>query len=99
MKQEWFNCDCGEAAHAIQVTYDNSDPDWHELYISMRLRIWRRWWQRIPIALRYLFGRDACPFGEYDSITFGVDEAKRLKSVVDAFLEAQQAERVEVERT
>lgn len=80
-RQELFVCDCGDIAHQMVFTFDD-DPDWRGVYVEFHLNKGVRWWKRIWIAIKYIFGHQS-RFGAFDEVILQKKDAERLQEVVD----------------
>lgn len=70
MEDELFICECGSVEHQFVVSSD-TDHEWDEIYISVRLNHWGNFFQRAVRAVKYLFKGCEAGYGEVI-----LDEAK-----------------------
>ena len=87
--KEYFDCDCGDSAHHFTITqvsnYDKTFDD-ECVYISYYMNQYRTWYQRLWLAIKYVFGYKS-RFGDWDSITLDKEKVLRLRNFCDKALE------------
>lgn len=75
---DYFECQCCSKEHVFCVTSelsnDNSPP---ELYFHFQLIQYRKFFKRVWIAIKYIFGYQ-CRYGHWDTINIGEDDTNRL---------------------
>jgi hypothetical protein len=59
----FFECACYSDEHVLKFVYDRKD---REIYASIFLNDWQRWYKRLWIAIKYLF-RYKCKYGHWDT--------------------------------
>lgn len=86
--RELFICDCGDPHHQFIVQYFtwNSEGEEPELYFSVHLSQSLSFWKRLGAAFRYVFSRSRSRFGDFDETILNVEDAKRLRDVIDKWL-------------
>lgn len=77
LKHVYTECDCGSDEHVIRFTFDEDDGD---LYMSVFLNQYQSWWQRIWIAVKYVFGYKS-KYGHFDCTCISGDETVKLASL------------------
>lgn len=80
-EEYYFSCECSTDEHTIRFTYDKEDGD---LYMSVFLHHRNAWYQRIWIALKYVFGYK-CKYGHFDNTLVRKDDAGRLIALLEKF--------------
>ena len=92
-EEELFVCDCGDLEHQFVVSWYPEDEDWNdELYLNILLSQNYGFWKRLWIALKYLFGHRCC-FGAFDAILINTYRAKRLRDILESFIEINEAKK------
>ena len=86
---EFFECGCYSPEHTLKFTLD---PDtgyiknhkWPELYTSVFLNPYRNWYQRIWVAIKYVFGYK-CKFGHWDTFIMRNEDIERLQTLLKKY--------------
>lgn len=85
MKKDYlFICECGDTSHQF-IVQDFGD-EWIEedgekrLYISIHLNEDKNFFQRLFIAIKYLFGFKS-KYGAFNEIILNKNQLKRLKEI------------------
>lgn len=68
-------CSCGSAEHQILTEYDE---EYNQLYVQVHLSNYKNIFQRIWVAIKYVFGYK-CRYGEWDSIIIDSSNYHTLK--------------------
>jgi hypothetical protein len=86
MKSEWFDCVCHSMDHAIRVSYmeDEDDIRCHELYIDTQFPRQKNLWERLVLAVRYVFGMDM-QHNTYGEAVLDVVSVNRLRRFLNEF--------------
>lgn len=79
MKHEVFICQCNSVEHQMIASYI---PDDKEVYISIHLIPEWKLWDRIKMAIKYIFGYK-CQYGHFDEFIFNKNDADKLQSIVN----------------
>lgn len=74
----YFECDCHNDEHTIRFVYDKTE---NELYLSVFLNQYRSFWNRLIVAVKYLFGYK-CQYGHWDCWVMQRKDAQRLSGLV-----------------
>ena len=89
-ERELFVCDCGDTAHQFVVSWYPDDPDWNDLlYFSVHLNQSYSFWKRLWNGIKHAFGY-RCRFGAFDEILLNKHDVKRLQTVLDNFVKANE---------
>lgn len=86
----FFECDCGSDEHILRFTLDTHDE--HVIYAHVFLNQHRNIFERIWIAIKYIFGYK-CKYGHWDEWILREEDALRLKAMVEDFLTEDTSER------
>lgn len=78
----YFECQCGGAEHTLRFVLNKEDD---ELYTSIFLNDWQRWYKRLWVAVKYVFGYK-CKYGHWDCWILRRDDAERLHSMLYEFI-------------
>lgn len=84
----YFECGCGADEHTLRFTLDLNDEEESEgkaLYTSIFLNDYRRWYQRLWIGIKYIFGYK-CKYGHWDAWILHEPDAIRLREMLDQFI-------------
>jgi hypothetical protein len=83
----YVECECGDAEHVLRFVLIDADGDENaELYTETQLRVWRSFWQRIFVAVKYVFGAKS-KYGAYDCTMLSKGEAERLRDFLKRYIE------------
>ena len=77
----FFECQCGSDEHTLRFTYDKEE---HEIYTSIFLCDWQRWYKRLWVALKYALGYK-CKYGHWDNWLMRDDDVGRFKEMIEKF--------------
>lgn len=79
MKKEiqTFYCDCNSPEHSFRFVASQSDLKKPELYLEVFLNQYRSFFQRLVVAVKYLFGYKS-KYGHWDVTTLSEDDVERL---------------------
>jgi hypothetical protein len=78
---EYFSCSCHSAEHTLRFDYD---PDDGELYTTVYLHAYRPWYQRVWLAVKYVFGRNR-RYGDFDCFTLDPRDRDRFVNMATSF--------------
>ena len=70
-------CDCMSSEHQIMFTYNEDEK---EIYMSVHLFNYRSFFNRIWIALKYIFGYK-CRFGHFDEVLLNSEDAEKFLKI------------------
>lgn len=84
----FFECRCYTEEHTLRFTLDKKD---HEIYTSVFLNDWMPLYKKIWTAIKYVFGYK-CRYGHWDCWIMQAEDAKRLRDMLDDFINATQEE-------
>jgi len=92
---EFFECECGSDEHTLRfiLHLDNhpNNKEGHvpmpELYTSVFLNHYDRWYKRLWRGIKYIFGYK-CKYGHFDSFTMKPSDAERMIKMCETFSEA-----------
>lgn len=89
LKMAHLDCTCYSANHSIRVTVDTQSS---ELWLETRLNYYptglKGFIFRCKAAFLYMFGLSPKD-GHFDTFCFSVDEARKLRDVLDSFVESR----------
>ena len=92
----YFECGCGMDEHTLRFTLDMMDdeePCGKALFTSIFLNDYHRWYQRLWIGIKYIFGYK-CKYGHWDCWVLHEPDAVRLRKMLNEFLSALEAEEI-----
>ena len=81
--KEYFGCECGSDEHLMVFRYwaEDGDDD-KELYLNVHLANYENFFQRLWVAVRFLFGYRS-KFGEFDEVVIRKDDINRLFNLIN----------------
>lgn len=79
MNRELFICQCNNVEHQLIFSYFPEDGD---VYVSVHLTSEYSIWERIKMAIKYIFGYK-CRYGHFSGFIFKPSDADKLQKVVD----------------
>ena len=85
-KDVLFICACGDTEHQLIMRYFGDDDD-PEVYVSVHLTPEYKWWKRVILGIKYIFGYRS-KYGEFDEFIFKPNDYEKLQGVVDFLKEA-----------
>lgn len=81
MKDNLFICDCGDIEHNFVVSSNLEDNE-KELYVSIYLSQYRNFFQRVWVAIKYIFGKKS-KYGAWDVVILNEENMIRLKKIIE----------------
>ena len=66
----------------MEFAYDWEDLNYKEVYVSTNLNIWMNWYQRIIVAVKYIFGHKS-KYGAFDCTLLNLREQIKLRDYLD----------------
>lgn len=87
LETHYVECTCKHATHTLRFTLD---PDDGELYVEVQLRQYRRWHERLWMAVMYVFGHQS-RYGYYDCTVLDVASYDRLHCLLSRSEEIRKA--------
>lgn len=79
MSRELLVCDCFSAEHNVQIVIDEEHK---ELTLEVYLHQYRSLWERIKVAVKYIFGYK-CQYGHWDCFNFRKEDLVKIKNVLE----------------
>lgn len=78
METKWFNCECSDIHHSVRVTFD---PEYGDAAFEFRVNNYKKFWQRMVGAFKYLFnlGNKDCT---YDAMIVRKSEAEEMIKIL-----------------
>jgi len=80
---EFFECKCDSDEHTVRFVLDKEDK---EIYLSVYLNQYRWWYQRVWVAIKYVFGYK-CLYGHWDVTMFKEKDTLRLRDMCNNMLD------------
>jgi hypothetical protein len=74
----FIECDCGSDEHTLRFTID---ADEQTIYLSTFLCQYRSIFQRIWVAVKYVFGYK-CKYGHWDVTSMSKEQVSQLKQII-----------------
>ena len=75
----YYECQCECSDHTIRFVYD---PDENDLYTEVQLCQDHNVFERIWLALKYIFGYE-CKYGHWDCTLLKPEDCKEIKELLD----------------
>lgn len=85
MEKVLFICDCGDIEHQMIIL---NDPTEKEIYFEIHLSDNKKFFQRLWIGIKYIFGKKS-KYGNWDEIILNQEEMIRLKEILERKLNEQ----------
>ena len=79
MENDIFICDCEDIEHQLVVS---RDVDEKELTLSIHLSQYQNFFQRILVAIKYVFGKKSI-YGAWDVIILNEKKMIKLKNLIE----------------
>ena len=79
----FFECRCGSSEHTLRFVLDKDKTD-PCIHTEVYLNLWERWYKRVWVALKYVFGY-RCAYGHWDCWMLDGEDAGKLRDMVDDF--------------
>ena len=79
MENDIFICDCEDIEHQLVVS---RDVDEKELTLSIHLSQYQNFFQRIWVAIKYVFGKKSI-YGAWDVIILNEKKMIKLKNLIE----------------
>jgi len=80
---EFFECACHSPEHVLKFDVCLED---NEIYSSVFLNDYRRWYERLWVAIKYLFGYK-CQYGHWDCFLMLPEDAKRMAAMCEKIVD------------
>ena len=77
----FFECKCGTDEHTLRFTLDKKD---REIYTSIFLNNYRNIFQRLFVAIKYIFGYK-CEYGHWDCWIMRDEDIQELSKMLKDF--------------
>lgn len=78
MEKHYFDCQCDCNEHVVRLVLDPADGEvWIETYLSRH----HPWYQRLWIALKYVFGHQS-KFGAFDCTLLRPEDYERMHDLL-----------------
>ena len=82
MIEELMLCQCGDPAHQLILSYDDT-PDEPCVYVSIHLSKESNFFKRLWRGLKYIFSNQRSIYGDFDEILLRPEDANKLQKAVD----------------
>lgn len=90
-QHEILICECHSVDHQIIFSYEDSDPNWSEVYMQIHLtKI--PFWQRVKYGIQYIFGKQ-CRYGAFDEVVLKPKDHIKLQKIVDYLKKVEKKEK------
>lgn len=76
MKDEIIICDCGSAEHQMVLRFDDDKDLGRMVYVEIHL-VNKRWYERLWIGLKYIFGYKCC-YGNFEDMILSSKHARQV---------------------
>lgn len=74
-----FECTCSSFDHNVRWEVDK---EMGTISLSLPLNHWRKWYSRVWLGLKYIFGRTE-RYGHYDTVELNPDDYGRIRNLLD----------------
>ena len=79
LKPQYFECDCHSSEHTLRFAWDDED---NSIYTTVFLSQYHRFFKRVWMALKYMFGHQS-RYGHFDCFIMQPEDAERLKQMLN----------------
>ena len=79
LESHYFDCTCSSSDHTLRFVFDDEDGD---LYTEVQMRPYHRWYQRIWLEVKYVFGYES-KYGHWDCTMLRPEEYGKLRALLD----------------
>ena len=86
MTTEHFDCQCYSDEHTLRFMLEEHDAGDPEIYTSVFLGDYPRWWERVWVAIKYIFGYK-CKYGHFDCFIMRAEDVDRMMTLLEKFRE------------
>lgn len=80
----FFECQCESDEHTLRFTLDKEYPE-PEIYVSIFLDQYHTWYERVWVAIKYIFGYK-CKYGHFNTWSMKPEDATKLRDMCNDFL-------------
>lgn len=74
-------CKCSSTEHQIHFGWWDEDED-GDVYMSVLLNPEYKWWKRIVLAVKYIFGYK-CKYGQFDEVILDKKDIPKLEKIIE----------------
>jgi len=89
LQTSYYECQCESAEHTLRFVYD---PDENELHTEVQMIQYRNIFQRIFVAIKYIFGYQ-CRYGHFDCTLIKPEDCKGIKDLLDKVINNKKVEK------
>lgn len=80
--RELLICKCYSPEHQILFRWFGDDLDIGEVYMEVLLNPEYKWWKRVWIAIKYIFGY-RCKYGMFDEVVLNKEDIPKLEKIIE----------------
>jgi hypothetical protein len=73
-----IECDCSSFDHSVRFNIDN---ELGHVYMDVPLKQWRPFYQRVWLAIKYIFGYTA-KYGHYDTVILKQRDYDKIREIL-----------------
>ena len=77
--RELLICKCHSSEHQVIFTWFDDDE---EVYMEVLLNTEYKWWKRIWVAIKYIFGYK-CKYGMFDEVILNKEDVPKLEKIIE----------------
>jgi len=81
LQSEFFECECSSDEHTLKFTFNTEEK---EIYTLVYLHQYHKFWERIWIAIKYVFGYK-CKYGHWDCFVMKYKDVDRMKQLLEEY--------------
>jgi hypothetical protein len=82
----YFECSCHSPEHLVKFSFYNEETDEGDLYLSTFLNPEYRWYKRVWVAIKYIFGYK-CKYGHFDETIIDPKDRDKFYNLAKKFKE------------
>lgn len=88
LRTKWFDCECSDSDHAVRfVWFDEDDNFDSEIYINTQMNPAHRWYERLWIAVLYVFGIKKRHWNHFQDTVLSMQQVEELVQFLKGILD------------
>lgn len=85
LQTEYMSCECMSPEHTLRFTFIlDEDPRHSQVITEVYLNNYRRWYQRLWVAIKYVFGYQS-KYGAWDNCIMKRPDVVKLRGLLEEF--------------
>lgn len=83
---QYIDCECYSRDHLIRLWPDTSEAGFECFDIEICLHHYRKWWKRLWLGIKYIFGISNCKYGHFCCSSLDRRRVVILRDLCNAFI-------------